>query len=146
MFLFDRNNYYKHNKLCTQRGVMWLQLNVIDADVNECASSPCFNRGTCVDDINSYTCRCLPGFIDVHCETSWNCICKQHKSILYFMSFGSRANEDEQNINKKAISLILQCSFYLCFFRLKSTSVVGEHFLHLEVQTMTCEFSNRSVW
>uniref|UniRef100_A0A8C6TT76 Sushi, nidogen and EGF-like domain-containing protein 1 n=1 Tax=Neogobius melanostomus TaxID=47308 RepID=A0A8C6TT76_9GOBI len=38
-------------------------------DVDECASNPCQNGGTCEDQINSYVCQCPPGYTGVHCET-----------------------------------------------------------------------------
>lgn len=38
-------------------------------DVDECASLPCQNQGTCVDGINQFTCSCPPGFTDVLCQT-----------------------------------------------------------------------------
>uniref|UniRef100_A0A3B4AQ58 Sushi, nidogen and EGF-like domain-containing protein 1 n=1 Tax=Periophthalmus magnuspinnatus TaxID=409849 RepID=A0A3B4AQ58_9GOBI len=38
-------------------------------DVNECASNPCQNGGTCEDLINSFVCQCLPGYTGIHCET-----------------------------------------------------------------------------
>ncbi len=39
------------------------------SDIDECASNPCENGGTCNDDINQYTCSCDPGWTGVHCET-----------------------------------------------------------------------------
>lgn len=28
-------------------------------NINECASNPCLNQGTCIDDVAGYTCNCL---------------------------------------------------------------------------------------
>jgi hypothetical protein len=38
-------------------------------DVDECSSSPCENNGTCMDEINSYSCQCPVGYTGVHCES-----------------------------------------------------------------------------
>ncbi|XP_076009719.1 sushi, nidogen and EGF-like domain-containing protein 1 [Genypterus blacodes] len=38
-------------------------------NVNECASLPCQNGGTCTDQINSFTCQCPPGYTGTQCET-----------------------------------------------------------------------------
>ncbi|MFP6640799.1 MAG: calcium-binding EGF-like domain-containing protein, partial [Myxococcota bacterium] len=35
---------------------------------DDCASNPCENGGTCIDDFASYTCSCEPGFEGVNCE------------------------------------------------------------------------------
>ena len=40
------------------------------SDIDECASHPCQNGGTCVDEVNGYTCNCDPGWTGLHCETS----------------------------------------------------------------------------
>lgn len=32
-----------------------------DVNINECISQPCQNDGTCIDEINGYTCQCHPG-------------------------------------------------------------------------------------
>ena len=39
-------------------------------DIDECQSGPCQNDGTCVDGINSYSCRCAPGWQGTKCEIS----------------------------------------------------------------------------
>ena len=38
------------------------------SDVDECASSPCQNGGSCVDIIYGYYCACKSGFHGLHCE------------------------------------------------------------------------------
>ena len=43
-------------------------LNLI-LDIDECASAPCQNGGTCVDVINAYICNCAPGYEGENCET-----------------------------------------------------------------------------
>ena len=39
------------------------------ADIDECASAPCHNGGTCVDQINGYLCQCASGYTDLQCQT-----------------------------------------------------------------------------
>ncbi|KAE8294410.1 Sushi, nidogen and EGF-like domain-containing protein 1 [Larimichthys crocea] len=38
-------------------------------NVDECASYPCQNGGTCEDQINSFICHCPPGYTGIQCET-----------------------------------------------------------------------------
>uniref|UniRef100_A0A672YGL2 Sushi, nidogen and EGF-like domains 1 n=1 Tax=Sphaeramia orbicularis TaxID=375764 RepID=A0A672YGL2_9TELE len=38
-------------------------------DVDECASYPCQNGGTCKDQINSFICQCPAGYTGIQCET-----------------------------------------------------------------------------
>ena len=42
----------------------------IFADVDECASHPCQNGATCIDEINDYSCDCAAGFTGEDCEKS----------------------------------------------------------------------------
>ena len=37
-------------------------------DIGECASNPCVNDATCVDNVNEYTCNCAAGYTGTHCE------------------------------------------------------------------------------
>ena len=37
-------------------------------DIDDCASSPCLNKGTCFDDINKYRCSCVIGFSGINYE------------------------------------------------------------------------------
>ena len=41
-------------------------------DIDECATSPCQNSGSCTDQINGYTCNCLDGYDGTDCETGNN--------------------------------------------------------------------------
>ena len=40
----------------------------LSADVNECASEPCMNRGICRDHPGGYTCGCFSSHTGAHCE------------------------------------------------------------------------------
>ena len=39
-------------------------------DIDDCASKPCLNEGSCEDGINSYDCVCAAGFEGINCENS----------------------------------------------------------------------------
>jgi len=39
-----------------------------EIDIDECASSPCLNGGTCTDQVNGYTCDCQDGYTGDDCE------------------------------------------------------------------------------
>lgn len=45
---------------------------VCQTNINECASAPCRNSGTCVDAVNGYSCGCLPGYSGLLCQTNIN--------------------------------------------------------------------------
>ena len=40
-----------------------------DKDIDECASSPCVNGGTCTDQVNGFICSCVAGFTGTRCQT-----------------------------------------------------------------------------
>lgn len=41
-------------------------------NIDECASNPCHNGGTCKDGINGFTCLCPEGFHDPKCLSEVN--------------------------------------------------------------------------
>lgn len=49
--------------------VIYLSLsgNLCQMNINECASSPCLNQGTCVDGVASFTCLCEPPYSGPTC-------------------------------------------------------------------------------
>ena len=47
-----------------------LIIHVLCPDIDECASNPCLNGGTCADDVNRYDCTCEAGYTGADCETS----------------------------------------------------------------------------
>ncbi|XP_020628450.1 ryncolin-2-like [Orbicella faveolata] len=42
-------------------------------DIDDCASHPCKNNGTCTDRVNGFNCSCAPGFNGTQCEISTGC-------------------------------------------------------------------------
>jgi len=57
---------------------LYINILIIFADIDECASDPCQNGGSCKDYVNYFTCSCPPRYYGVYCETS--------KSITYYYS------------------------------------------------------------
>ena len=60
-------------------------------DIDECASNPCQNGATCIDGINSFTCKCVPGYTGKVCETG----------MSLFVCFFPRYNTRENNLTER---------------------------------------------
>ena len=43
-------------------------LTSVFVDIDECATSPCQNGGSCNDQINGYTCNCTSQYFGTNCE------------------------------------------------------------------------------
>ena len=67
-------------------------------DIDECASSPCHNAGTCNDIVNGYTCLCSAGYNGDNCETGmshiYNIVPTEFPVIIiiHFISYSARSN------------------------------------------------------
>lgn len=51
-------------------------------DINECASEPCQNKGTCTDIVDGFYCSCSAGFEGVLCEIGNSFINNYHRLII----------------------------------------------------------------
>ena len=56
-------------------------LSVCISGINECINNPCLNGGTCIDDMNTFVCDCLSGYIGPLCEVSTSMYCHCVTSI-----------------------------------------------------------------
>ena len=41
---------------------------IVFTDIDECASAPCQNGGTCTDQVNGYLCQCASGYSGLQCQ------------------------------------------------------------------------------
>jgi len=60
----------------------------LKTDIDDCASYPCKNNGTCTDGVNGFNCSCTPGFNGTKCDIG-NCAAKIIYFSPYFRVFGS---------------------------------------------------------
>ena len=46
-----------------------LTMSLLPTEIDDCASDPCQNFGSCNDTHLGYNCKCVSGYTGVHCET-----------------------------------------------------------------------------
>ena len=108
------------------------------ADINECASNPCVNGGTCVDGINQYTCMCRSGTYGTNCENSKHLLVTKMSYWALHCSFGRYRNV----INILLIFFIflyfifyLFCSkFYIFLFFQRNVIKMMNRYVPLQLQ------------
>ena len=58
-------------------------------DIDECATGPCQNGGSCTDQINDYTCACVDGYDGLNCENGNIAIsfriCYRYQNIRFYI-------------------------------------------------------------
>uniref|UniRef100_A0A3Q2SV35 Fibulin 7 n=1 Tax=Fundulus heteroclitus TaxID=8078 RepID=A0A3Q2SV35_FUNHE len=57
------------SRVC-QESLVWSGQQPTCREFNECASSPCLNGGTCVDEVNQFSCVCAKGWAGETCQTA----------------------------------------------------------------------------
>ena len=69
-------------------------------DIDDCASHPCKNNGTCTDRVNGFNCSCAPGFIGTQCQKNlplkYFGFYKQEESARFTMSLVSHFDKLEK--------------------------------------------------
>lgn len=90
----------------TWRCLTSLKLQSYITDIDDCAGVTCLNGGSCVDGVNSFTCRCDVGYTGTHCEQSK----LLDKSTILFISQRQRHIEKWPTVTVgKQKSLITLC-------------------------------------
>uniref|UniRef100_A0A8C7CVX3 Fibulin 7 n=1 Tax=Oncorhynchus kisutch TaxID=8019 RepID=A0A8C7CVX3_ONCKI len=60
------------SRMC-QESLTWSGQQPTCSNINECASSPCLNGGTCVDEMNQFSCTCTKGWAGATCQNIDEC-------------------------------------------------------------------------
>ena len=60
---------YTFDSISMKSGII-LIASFFFVDIDECASTPCQNGGSCTDAVNGYSCACVPGYVGNNCEIS----------------------------------------------------------------------------
>ena len=78
--------------------------HVIFSEIDRCESNPCLNRGFCNSHLNSYSCRCNPGYTGKHCETSKRSVYCNYTSLIVITAYMCTSAKIYDCANVKSIS------------------------------------------
>ena len=72
-----RTHVHTHTRIHTQTicKLTVFSVHVFFIDTNECVIDPCGNGATCIDETDTFTCLCKPGYTGVFCERGRLCVC-----------------------------------------------------------------------
>jgi len=64
--------------------------NYICNNINECASNPCRNGGTCIDELNRYMCQCPNTYGGINCEFR----CREPGNVVFVIDASGSIGKD----------------------------------------------------
>ena len=80
----------------------------IKQDINECASNPCQNGGSCTNQVNSFSCVCPIGFSGTRCERKFSILSFFSQAYIHpILFFGSIYTYIYEMSKSLSLSLIL---------------------------------------
>ncbi len=89
-------------------------MNTVIADGNACEDNPCFNGGSCIDQLDGFLCRCARGYTGTNCQHSKKTDRTSHKTIAHALillfSDGTRQNKHFLTTSKTRSSAQGNCS------------------------------------
>ena len=77
-FCIHRHNfeYFRLNHFTKVVSLHLAYIFLMLADIDDCASNPCENNGTCIDLVSNYTCNCTQGYTGKNCGIGKNRLSK----------------------------------------------------------------------
>ena len=122
--------------------------HLLKTDIDDCASHPCTNNGTCTDRVNGFNCSCTPGFNGTQCETGNRCHSKSKRdrpnvgmrALTIFHSFARPSSWRLKRALRKLILVSGLHSLTWCqkWWSEKIQAPPGEDFKHWNISYFKC--------